>query len=278
MTSSTLRVLGALLFASSIMSATACGSTVTSGADDGPADDGVEDDGIDDGSDDGSPCSGEPLGCANGATCVAGEWRCDDLPECPEAEPTEGAACPSGLVCTYEAGMGECGSSERVYTCEEGAWSPARANRCSPPQVECPEAEPEPQSACDPLLEGRTCEYDSGFDCGPGSFAYTCEGGVWSDPMVPRCGLPPCRDNADREECVANGCRWLEPGCGDEATPALPAAGCFELDPCAGSGCLFAEEVCSTVVVVPECAFEENGCDACGAQTSVCLPATLGDR
>lgn len=274
MASTTLRFLGSLLFLGSTFAAVACGSTVTSG--DGAHDDGADDgsDGSDDGSGStGGGCGPVPMGCEF-PVCVDDAWECNGPPmPCPDAEPSQGDACEGDLSCTYGEDM-DCGPASRTYDCEDGAWSAAPSNRCSPP-IECPEDQPEPKSACDAWLEGVTCQYDSLYDCGPGSVAYICEGGEWSDPMVPRCALPPCRDAGDEGTCEGWGCRWLEPGCGHEGAPDLPAAGCFEASPCEEAGCLFADEVCTPVTVLPECATEENGCDACGEETAVCLATTV---
>ena len=68
--------------------------------------------------------------------------------------------------------------------------------------------------------------------------------------------------------CGEIGCRWLEPGCGENP---LGAAGCFDAAPCSEGSCLFDDEVCTTVEINP-CAGLE--CDACSAPESLCIPQT----
>lgn len=270
MATSTLRFLGSILLLGATMGVAACGSTVT-GDGDGADDDGQDDDG----SDGGTPDCDSPLpaDCESGV-CVDGFWQCT-AQRCPEVEPLEGDSCiGEDVSCRYEAGIGECDPSARTYACDGGVWSAPLHDRCSPPPPECPATEPAPMTTCDPYLEGVTCEYDTGVDCGPGSVAYTCEGGVWSDPMVPRCALPPCQDAGDADTCEGWGCRWLEPGCGDESIASLPGAGCFDAAPCGEEGCLFADQVCTQVMVLPDCV--DEGCDACGQSDFVCLPSAAG--
>lgn len=71
--------------------------------------------------------------------------------------------------------------------------------------------------------------------------------------------------------CAASGKQWFTPGCG--GGPVIEP-GCYTR--CDSDACA-AGEVCTTVTTNP-CGETEDGqvlaCDACGAETKLCLPAS----
>jgi hypothetical protein len=186
---------------------------------------------------------------------------------CPEVEPHSGAPCSDpGFAC---ASTDPCGS-EVTFTCSaDGVWTADYTVSCNPPPpLECPPTKP---INGDPSCFGEgTCHYT---ECGL-PFTATCSAGVWEvygqDDGL--CNPPaPCDFYGTAENCgMAGYCRWLTPGCGDpEGIPALPAAGCYPLEPCVdGMGCP-AGGTCKQVMVTPSCV--DEGCDACGVATSTCL-------
>ncbi|MCA9619343.1 MAG: hypothetical protein KC731_09975 [Myxococcales bacterium] len=123
---------------------------------------------------------------------------------------------------------------------------------------------------CDPgPLE--ICPADLPF-CPPGSGQATCQNGVWIVDG-PDCNPPPplpCESYLDATSCEADfACRWLVPGC-TEPQPAFPEEGCFPKTPCVigppdpcGGG-----STCTQVIVDP---CWNAGCDACYAETTICV-------
>jgi hypothetical protein len=112
------------------------------------------------------------------ARCTDGRWSlgqssCNppEPPECPHAEPEEGAACSlaADMWCSY----GDCGGTPRIdATCIDGAWSVIE-NSCNPPWPEgCPEQPPVTGDACYGLTLGAVCAYG---DChGEPTITATC--------------------------------------------------------------------------------------------------------
>ncbi len=171
---------------------------------------------------------------------------------------------PDPLNCQFE---GRCVGE--TWVCD-----PCPAEICPPPVHECPEFEPVPLTSCPDISEGETCEYPSEMDCGPAFVSFTCEDGVWSQPSYPRCSPLVCGEILDPEACDASGCRWREPGCGEDPIP-LPAAGCFDVEPCTEGSCWNGDEICMPVSVLPDCV--DEGCDACGIVESLCVPQLVGE-
>lgn len=186
------------------------------------------------------------------------------VPACPEAAPISGDACGyPGLTCPYE----ECGSPEMKCS-NEGVWTVEYTVSCNPPPVlSCPDTLP---THGDPTCFGEgTCEYTD--ECG-GAVTASCPAGAWEVVYQGTCNPPaPCDLFGTAEECGTTGyCRWLTPGCGDPNTiPALPQAGCYPLDDCAGGAACAAGTACKSFMVTPDCV--PDGCDACGAEVSLCL-------
>ncbi|MEO7331340.1 MAG: hypothetical protein ABI193_22380 [Minicystis sp.] len=186
---------------------------------------------------------------------------------CPIDPPSAGASCDVQLTCDY----GEaCGSS---FTCApNGVWADSTPpGTCNPPAPVCPEATPEPQTACD--VDGQTCQYPD--NCGGSTMAScgTLEGGApaWQlSHDAPPCNPPapePCTQYGEPAACQADAmCAWLVPGCGE---PPLPVAGCHSKTPCASDADCVSGDVCTTVVIDP-CWMQ--ACDACGETVLVCLP------
>jgi hypothetical protein len=128
--------------------------------------------------------------------------------------------------------------------------------------------------SCDALLDARSCNGTTGCswfytNCG-GPDAGECFSNKEAPPPIQKCVLPPCEYRAQNPtDCTINGdCRWLTPGCTTEdQTPV--AQGCYPLESCDGSTCS-PGQACLRVVYDP-CA--GSNCDACGAETQVCMQA-----
>lgn len=173
------------------------------------------------------------------------------------------AACPEdfGGDCPYGA------------ECVDGTWICNECSTgCETPGT-CPASPPAPGGICSGFPP-YSCSYESIGDCSNATATYTCSGGSWSEPSYSRCSQVLCRELVDAETCDASGCRWLEPGCGEEPLP-LPAAGCFDLEPCTEGSCRMNDEICMPVSIEPACA--DEGCGACGEPADLCVPQLLGE-
>lgn len=233
-----------------------CGSTVSGGDDDGSsadgADDGADDGGSDDGSDDGTGSGPGPTG--GNSTC-AGQMVCDPCPPI-----CDGNGNVTGCDCSCSDEPPTCDLGEAPSCSVIGTWM------CQP--GDCPTSEPVVGEACD--TDGLTCSYDVEVDCGDQTTSlYACEDGAWA-ARSNRCQPMPCREWTSSDDCQAGGCRWLEPGCDDDA---LPAAGCFEEFDCDEGSCPFGNDVCMTVSVDP---CWDADCRACSEQVSVCVEQAGG--
>ncbi len=85
--------------------------------------------------------------------------------------------------------------------------------------------------------------------------------------MVLACGGAGECEAESPEDCVRDdACAWREPGCA--AAELTIEEGCYPIAPCLADSC---EEglVCASKSYNP-CA--DGTCDACGAQTNVCVP------
>jgi hypothetical protein len=200
--------------------------------------------------------------------CSSGYTGNPPAPEvtCLDVAPNSGAPCSDpGLACVS---ADPCGS-EVTYTCSaDGVWTADYTVSCNPPPVlVCPDTIP---MHGDPTCFGEgTCNYTD--ECGLAVTA-SCSAGAWEVNTQGICTPPPpCDSFGTADQCgMAGYCRWLTPGCGDpDGIPALPAAGCHPLEACVDGMSCPAGSACEQVMVTPSCV--DEGCDACGVATSVCL-------
>jgi hypothetical protein len=143
---------------------------------------------------------------------------------------------------------------------------------CNPPPPDpvCPAELPEQGAACDTGWDGPyTCDgYIDPF-CGLDVSATCQNDGTWLVDQI-ACNPPPpdyCQTIDDVESCESSaGCVWHEPGCaeGDEET----VQGCFSEFACSPGTCGL-DETCTTVLIDP---CWDSLCNACAAETNVCLP------
>lgn len=201
------------------------------------------------------------------STCVDGRWSSTAVscnpppPACPEGAIVEGEACPGGgfgqTVCPRTIG-----GCDVTYTCQ-GTWKKT-ADSCAI----CPGDEPISGTSCP--KQGLVCEYphQAGSLC---EDAATCANGTWSVRVLP-CDQPfptPCDAWATAASCAKDAaCRWLEPGCNNDAQWQLPEAGCYPAKDCQSTAdCEQPGQKCATVVVDP-CA--GKGCASCYDKVDVC--------
>lgn len=123
------------------------------------------------------------------ATCTPnGTWQvswhqagtsCNPPPppeDCPSKEPSAGVWCnvEPELVCSYSGGC-----CARMYECQDHVWAETTPP-CNPPIPICPEAPPDPGSACDnPCDLVYSCDYGTCGDDAGGAISASCEGGAW---------------------------------------------------------------------------------------------------
>jgi hypothetical protein len=206
--------------------------------------------------------------CPPSWQCIDGEWMdtagaCPD--PCPSSSPAPGSSCNViGQTCSYEEWVDEpCGDEGMDwvdYTCTGDGWA-RMINYCQP-EPECPDEMPIDGSDCSGWYDAYACRYQVDTACGTKMAWGHCDGVIWHFELDESC--PTCGELQDSAACEADpACRWLEPGCGE---PALSQAGCFPLEDCTdacGEG-----QTCTTVWTNP---CWNSLCDACGAETNVCL-------
>jgi len=214
----------------------------------------------------GSPCEQAWEVCSYyepGAPCPTGTWRCGSTwtTYALNSEP-----CPvAGGVCRF----GEC-LAQRTTCGDDGRWSfdagcdTTECQQCCDAAA-CPDARPEPGSACliPDFCEPAECPYfDVETPCGPQPTTTICWENEWQLPT--QCG---CYDFTTPAACSFDSlaeCYWLEPGC---AEPALAAAGCFPVEACTQAACPPGRSCLSTSVLF--CS-EDEGCDDCSLPWDKC--------
>jgi hypothetical protein len=217
--------------------------------------------------------------CPPAWQCVDGEWldyggACPE-PACPVDPPGEGTTCQvNGQSCGYEIeeeyGCDEYGFYNVNFQCHDNQWTQT-SNYCQPEPI-CPDTAPVVGTSCDGWSEAYYCDYSVETACGSAQIGVYCGydgvGSVWessySEELMCEQG---CTAYGSEVGCAATeDCRWLVPGC-DEGTNALTEAGCFPADECQATSC-GAGQSCETVTYDP---CHNASCNACGAETSVCL-------
>ena len=132
----------------------------------------------------------------------------------------------------------------------------------------CPSAPPQEGDACDFCDAPTACSYPG--TCG-GAAASCGTDGKWH-VAIGDCPPPPvdaCSGNGTQTACEGDsGCRWLTPGCSPNG---LTVTGCFLINACSPATCQ-PGTTCQTVSYDP--CFGKS-CDACGADTTVCLQSAL---
>lgn len=214
-----------------------------------------------------------------GAGCFFGATSNPPEPEsCPTVQPTGGDFCNvTGLSCDYDDGC-----NGITYTCEDAAWVASPIGTCNPPPAECPATAPEVGTLCNEepgTFDGYPsyCTYDVSTPCGEQPAVLGCQQSPisleyeWVIVEAPSCEAEPsqCQAYASSALCEADvGCSWRVPGCGDElGAPAVPT-GCYPSADCEVSGC--GDWGTCTNVTFDPC--WNSLCDACGAETNVCIP------
>ena len=210
--------------------------------------------------------------CPPAWSCIDGQWvdtagACRQ--ECPAEPPPDGSACaPIGQACHYDEFVpGNCGYDVLTdAVCTVNGWISTISGYDDCEQFpDCPTELPLAGSDCSDWYNAYACDWQVDTPCGNQWVTGYCDGTNWVVDPVPACGN--CAQNTDAAICsIDPSCQWLEPGCGG---PPLPQAGCFPADGC-DSGCT-PGETCTTVVVNP---CWNSLCDACGAETDVCLPGS----
>jgi hypothetical protein len=160
---------------------------------------------------------------------------------------------------------GEPGSATLEVTCTDSGWS-IPVYKCSEPPP-CPGQLPVAGTDCSEWYDSWGCTFTVETECGPAFASASCDGELWQVTVQSECESCATLSSAAACEGV-EGCRWLAPGCGESA-PVLE--GCYPELPCTPDSC-DEGETCSTVSYNP-CLFEP--CDACAADTDVCLSLDL---
>jgi hypothetical protein len=186
---------------------------------------------------------------------------------CPTLAPSEGELCDDvGDKCVYA--LPTCGpEAEVTWRCADTGWKRA-GDTCPPP---CPDALPLAGSDCEGWSEA-VCTFPVDAGCGETAATATCASGGGTSPLTWQVALAsPCAAcaSSDPAICTASACRWLEPGCGEEAA-VIP--GCYPLEDCTAATCA-PELQCATVSVDPCWSWL---CDACHQPAAVCTPAIGG--
>ncbi len=213
-------------------------------------------------------------------------------PDCPQTAPEDGENCSwfvAGLECNYDI---ECGFE--TATCEaDRSWKVVETKNLScyphfPPyfSVPCPDALPKTGDDCsvgDFELPPENCSYAVPTSCGEQTVEPTCnaveDGGATTHVWIvepPTCSgeETACKDYDHPDLCAADSaCRYLRPGCAEEAEQAAPE-GCFPATNCEDDTLCDTNETCTNVVSNPCPALipGEPVCGACGSEESVCLP------
>lgn len=205
---------------------------------------------------------------------------------CPKTSPKEGDNCArfvEGLACDYAI---ECERWERATCGQDATWTvESGINSCNPPAPKpCPETLPKTGDDCSPsgfedIPVG--CSYTVTTSCGEQQLAPSCKSVAEAGDMThvwvveaPSCSgqQAACEDYEHPDLCAADSaCRYLRPGCAEEAQQAAPE-GCFAATNCEDNSCA-AGETCTTVVnnPCPELIPGEATCGACGSDVSICL-------
>ncbi len=248
-----------------------------------------------------------PVGCG-GSVVIGGQD-----PECPTAAPKAGDACSvTASGCAYQDGPCKetlsCDAASGAWqkaalTCSPAAtdcWSATDGDVCAvvgescgdsaPPCFTfsntcgadhlwhrsssgddggtCPEVQPQEGESCAICYTSLSCDYPG--SCG-GAYASCGPDGLWH-VATGDCPPPPvdyCTFNDKQASCETDpGCRWLTPGCNPSG---LTLTGCFQASECSPDSCM-PGTTCQKVTYDP---CFGKGCDACGAETSVCLQSAL---
>jgi hypothetical protein len=223
--------------------------------------------------------------CEDFAWQVSTSASCNPPPPvCPDEPPAAGEFCDAiGNLCTYHVGDF---CDERVVeaTCTATGWEVEEywESTCNPPPAECPAAAPIAGSECEyqpDTIDGYPsyCPYTAQTPCGEAIVEGRCEPNeesiiVWN-VTVPACTATPeqCQIYDLDIACAADaGCAWRAPGCETEGAP-LVEAGCYPSLDCTVEGC-GTWGSCETVTYNP---CYNSDCDACAAETSVCVPVVF---
>jgi hypothetical protein len=217
----------------------------------------------------GGPCK-ETLSCGG----KSGAWQSTAVTCSPTAKACSAAA--DGDVCAVvgeSCGEGPSACSYFTNTCgADHLWHTLSASPndcCAPGSGVCPTAPPQEGAFCDACNGATNCNYPG--TCG-GVYASCAPEGVWH-LAIGDCPPPPpldyCMNYGSQTGCETDpGCRWLTPGCNPTG---LTLTGCFSAVECTGASC-GPGSGCQQVSYNP--CFGKN-CDACGADTLVCIPYVL---
>jgi hypothetical protein len=239
------------------------------------------DDDVAGGDDDGGECGPRPDAgecpdsfweCTGGEWVFVGEGTCGS---CPANAPAAGAPCDQvGVACPYPAQQTECGppGGEVIWKCTAAGWAEAD-KRCTLP-VECPPSLPLHGGDCTEWPNAVACTFTVETGCGQSTAYAQCLPSepeqptpTWNVQLTETCGQ--CTAVANPEACLASGCRWLEPGCGD-AEPV--EAGCYDSADCTPETC--GEDAECVPVTTNPC--WSAPCNACHAPALVCMPGMGG--
>ncbi len=180
------------------------------------------------------------------------------------------AATGCGTTVVFDAeGSGGDASTSSASSGQGGTGQGGAGTGGSDP-LPCPADKPLDQSPCAGFEDGRTCEYVSDPPCPEFAVGAVCDGELWNI-SEPECNPPPpllgCEMHGDPNLCDDDpSCRWIVPGCGDNALDqarCFPAVGCDQ-DPLS---CTDAE-ICAEVSHHP---CWGSTCQACHMSVFLCL-------